>query len=245
MAVAVITGGASLIGSGIAQCLVEKGWQVVLTEIPPSLDGAKKVAADLGGAAKASIETLDVTDPDAANKCFERIAAEKGSVDALVNVAGGLRGLGVENSPFLDTTPEQWDHVIGVNLKGVFNCCQAAIPHMIKAGKGGIVSIAANRGLKGGKDASLYSTAKAGVIVFTQAMAQELGPHKIRINSVDPGSCEARWKVGHYLKEARVPPLGRFTTGRDVGKVVAFLLSDRASHITGAMMDVSGGSTMH
>lgn len=245
MPVAVITGGASLIGSGIAACLVEKGWKVVLTEIEPSLKAAEKVAADLGGASKAAVEKLDVTVPEECDAAFERIAQKHGGVDALINVAGGLRGLGIENSPFVETKPEQWTQVIGVNLNGVFNCTQSAVPHLIKSGKGAIVSIAAGRGLKGGKDASLYSTAKAGVVVFTQAMAVELGPHNIRINSVDPGSCEARWKTDKYLKNSHVPPLGRFTEARDVGKTVAFLLSDRASHITGSMIDVSGGATMH
>ena len=245
MPVAVITGGASLIGSGIAACLVEKGWKVVLTDIEPGLKTAAKVAADLGGEAKVLIEKLDVTLPDECDAVFGRIAKKAGGIDALINVAGGLRGLGVENSPFVDTNPEQWKQVIGVNLNGVFNCTQAAIPYLIESGKGSIVSIAAGRGLKGGKDASLYSTAKAGVVVFTQAMAVELGPHNIRINSVDPGSCEARWKTGKYLENSRIPPLGRFTEARDVGKAVAFLLSDRASHITGSMIDVSGGATMH
>lgn len=245
MSVAVITGGASLIGTGIARCLIEKGWRVVLTEIAPSLEAARRVAADLGGPAKAAVEAMDVTLPEQVNAVIDGIAAREGGIGALVNVAGGLRGLGVENMPFVETRPEQWKLVIGVNLNGVFNCCQAVIPHMSKAGKGAIVSIAAGRGYKGGKNAALYSTAKAGVVVFTQAMAAELGPLGIRINSVDPGSAEARWKGEKYLKDSRVPPLGRFGTGRDVGKAVAFLLSDRAAHITGSMLDVSGGSTLH
>ena len=129
-----------------------------------------------------------------------------------------------------------------VNLKGVFNCCHAVLPHMIAARRGGIVSITAARGLRGGTKASIYSAAKAGIIVFSQSLAQEVGPHGIRVNTVAPGNTAARWKT--TAEESR-SPLGRPTYPEDVGEAVAFLLSDAASHITGSCIDVSGGTALH
>jgi NAD(P)-dependent dehydrogenase (short-subunit alcohol dehydrogenase family) len=114
---------------------------------------------------------------------------------------------------------------------------------MIAAKRGSIVSIAASRGLRGGPQASLYSAAKAAVIVFTQALAQEVGPHGIRVNTIAPGSAEARWKKSDA--DAERNPLQRVTSADDVGKAVAFLLSDDAAHITGTCLDVSGGTTLH
>ena len=113
---------------------------------------------------------------------------------------------------------------------------------MIAAGRGNIVSISAGRGLRGGPGAAVYSAAKAAVIVFTQSLAQEVGPHGIRANTVVPGNAVAHWKAD---TDAPRSPLGRNTTGEDVGKAVAFLLSDRASHITGSCLDVSGGTALH
>jgi 3-oxoacyl-[acyl-carrier protein] reductase len=112
---------------------------------------------------------------------------------------------------------------------------------MIARKRGAIVSIAASRGLRGGAQASIYSAAKAAIIVFSQALAQEVGQHGIRVNTIAPGNAEARWKTS----DAARSPLGRATSGDDVGGAVAFLLSDDAAHITGSCLDVSGGTTLH
>jgi NAD(P)-dependent dehydrogenase (short-subunit alcohol dehydrogenase family) len=114
---------------------------------------------------------------------------------------------------------------------------------MIAAKRGAIVSIAASRGLRGGPGASIYSAAKAAIIVFSQSLAQEVGRHGIRVNTIAPGNAQARWKKDD--PEASRSPLGRATSGDDVGRAVAFLLSDDAAHITGSCLDVSGGTTLH
>jgi len=238
MATALITGGGSLIGAGIARSLVRDGWRVVVSDINLAL--AKEVAGTLGSAAVA--QPLDVTDHDAVIRlCAELAAANE--LDALVNVAGGGRGLGVPKADFLNHTPQQWDRLIAVNLRGMLNVTHAAVGHMAARKAGAVVSVAAARGLKGGPQAAVYSALKAAIIVFSQSLAQEVGRDGVRVNSVAPGNTEARWKNADPGTVRS--PLGSPTAADDVGDAVAFLMSDRARHITGACLDVSGGTALH
>ena len=223
MPVALLTGGGSVIGEGITRALVTRGWTVAVTDI--NLDLAKQVAGGAGGMPHAEAFALDATDRAQVDAIAQTLCARHGGIDALINAAGGMRGLGIEKTDFAHMTP------------------QAVLPAMTKARRGGIVSIAASRGLRGGPGASIYSAAKAAIIVFSQALAQEVGPHGIRVNTIAPGNAQARWKKDD--PEAGRSPLGRSTSGDDVGKVVAFLLSDDAAHITGSCLDVSGGTTLH
>jgi NAD(P)-dependent dehydrogenase (short-subunit alcohol dehydrogenase family) len=237
---ALITGGGSLIGEGIVCALVARGWQVAVTDI--NLDLARKVALAAGGMPHAESLALDATDRAQVDAAVRALIERHGSIDALVNAAGGMRGLGIAKADFADTTPEVWDRILTANFKSVLNCTHAVLPAMIAAKRGAIVSIAASRGLRGGPGASLYSAAKAAIIVFSQSLAQEVGAHGIRVNTVAPGNAEARWKKPQPSERN---PLGRATSGADVGKAVAFLLSDDAAHITGSCLDCSGGTTLH
>src|SRR5262249_53600666 len=158
-------------------------------------------------------------------------------------LAGGMGGLGNAKSSFPQMTPALWNRILEVNLQSVLHCCHAVLPSMLAAKRGAIVSIAASRGLRGGPQASIYSAAKAAIIVFSQSLAQEVGPYGIRVNTIAPGNAEARWKKPEHSTERS--PLGHATTGDDVGHAVAFLVSDEASHITGSCLDVSGGTTLH
>jgi NAD(P)-dependent dehydrogenase (short-subunit alcohol dehydrogenase family) len=239
MPLALITGGGSAIGEGIARCLTARGWSVAVTDI--NLDLARQVASAAGGAPRAEALQLDATDKTAIQATVRKLLDAHTRIDALVNVAGGMRGLGIPKANFVDLTPETWTRIIDVNLQSVLLCTHAVLPGMIAARSGAIVSIAASRGLRGGPQASIYSAAKAAIIVFSQSLAQEVGPLGIRVNTIAPGNAQARWKKA---EEAR-SPLGRQTSGEDVGKAVAFLLSDDASHITGSCLDVSGGTTLH
>jgi 2-hydroxycyclohexanecarboxyl-CoA dehydrogenase len=169
------------------------------------------------------------------------LTAAHRTIDALVNVAGGMRGLGVAKSDFVDMTPALWTRLLDVNLASVLHCTHAVLPGMVAARRGSIVSIAASRGLRGGPQASIYSAAKAAIIVFSQSLAQEVGRFGIRVNTIAPGNAQARWKPPAASRN----PLGRETSGEDVGKAVAFLLSEEAAHITGACLDVSGGTALH
>jgi NAD(P)-dependent dehydrogenase (short-subunit alcohol dehydrogenase family) len=238
MPTALITGGGSLIGAGIARSLVRDGWRVVVTDINVRL--AEEVAGALGDAASA--RPLDVTDREAAIRlCADLDKAQ--SLDALVNVAGGGRGLGVPKTDFLEQTPEQWDRLISVNFRGLLNVTHAAVGRMVARKTGAVASVAAARGLKGGPQAAIYSALKSAIIVFSQSLAQEVGRHGVRVNTVAPGNTEARWKNAD--PDTVRSPLGAPTTADDVGDAVAFLLSERARHITGACLDVSGGTALH
>ena len=241
MPLALITGGASLIGEAVARSLNDIGWTILLTDI--NREAAEKVRGGLPQPSRAEAETMDVTNPEEIKRVVASAIARHQAVDALINVAGGFRGLGIPRRNFVDFTPAEREKIIEVNLKGVFNCCHAVLPHMIAAKRGGIVSITAARGLRGGVKASIYSAAKAGIIVFSQSLALELGEHGIRVNTVAPGNTAARWKTGDE-GETR-SPLGRPTSPEDVGQAVAFLLSDAAGHITGSCIDVSGGTALH
>ena len=236
MPLALVTGGGSAIGEGIARCLAGRGWTVAVTDI--NLDLARQSAAAAG--APQALQ-LDATDGAQVRQTVQQLIAAHGHIDALVNVAGGMRGLGIPKTNFADMTPALWTRILDVNLQSVLHCCHAVLPAMIAARRGAIVSIAASRGLRGGAQASIYSAAKAAIIVFSQSLAQEVGPLGIRVNTIAPGNAQARWKTSG----ASDSPLGRPTSAEDVGKAVAFLLSEDASHITGSCLDVSGGTTLH
>lgn len=240
METVLITGAASMLGAGIAGALAGEARNLILSDIDMERAGALVEA--LGGR-RAAVSRMDVTDRAEVAAVVADVIGRYGRIDALVNCAGGMRGLGVARQPFAETPPESWHRILDVNLHGVWNCCHAVLPHMIAAGRGNIVSIAAGRGLRGGPNASIYSAAKAGVIVFTQSLAQEVGPQGIRANTIAPGNAVAHWKPEAETVDRS--PLGRGTTGEDVGNAVAFLLSERASHITGSCLDISGGNSLH
>lgn len=246
MPVAFLTGGASLIGEGIAGVLARDGWDVVISDINTEVAQtvADKFAGKAGNAPKLSVAKLDVTDMAEVTRVIDETAATFGGIDALVNLAGGGRGIGIQLHDFADATPDMWNKMVSINLIGLLNTTNAALKHMIPAKKGGIVSITARRGLQGGPKAAVYSGCKAATIVFSQSLAQEVGKHGIRVNTVAPGDTPARWKVGDYVKPSR-SPLGSHTEPKDIGEAVAFLLSEKASHITGSCLDVSGGVALH
>jgi NAD(P)-dependent dehydrogenase (short-subunit alcohol dehydrogenase family) len=242
MPLAFITGGGSVIGEGITRALVTRGWSVAVSDL--KLELAHKVADAAGGARHAQALALDVTDTGKIRETVRDLLAARGRIDALINAAGGMRGLGIPKADFADMTPETWTRLLDVNLQSVLHCTHAVLPSMIAAKRGAIVSIAASRGLRGGPQASIYSAAKAAIIVFSQSLAQEVGRHGIRVNTIAPGNAQARWKTPETPSTER-SPLGRATSGEDVGNAVAFLLSDEAAHITGSCLDVSGGTTLH
>ena len=258
MDVAIVTGGGGALGRGVATALKTKGWRVILAEMVPA--HAEEVSAELGDL---PYKILDVTKLADVQRVFGEIIDEHGKVGALVNAAGGAMSLRVPKSDIATQVTEHWDRMIGVNIYGTFNTCHTIAPHMKKNGRGGIVSLASGAGLQGGppiarqSGAACYSATKAGVIAFTQALSQELGPHGIRVNAVSPGRNESRAKPLARMLEmqkqeegadpgsGRVSPLIRFGRPSDIGDAVAFLLSEEASYITGCCLDLTGGIRMH
>lgn len=242
MPVAVLTGGASWFARESARLLLDDGWTIALGEInEPNLREVLDAFPDAG----VTGGRLDVTDLSDVRRFFTSVVQTHGRIDALVNIAGGTNYLQMPRRPFHEIPPEDWDLVLKPNLYGVLNCCHAVLPGMIAQKSGVIINLASGMGLRGSARMSTYSAAKAAIIGFTRSLCQEVGAHQIRVNSIAPGSAESRWRPDLQSGGERLPPLGARTSARDIANAIAFLISDKASHITGACLDVSGGSSLH
>lgn len=251
----VITGGGSGIGRAIATRLAKRGWQVVVTDINP--DAAKTTAASLPlvNAGPHEAAQLDVVSVEDATHVAEDVSERLG-LGAWVNNAGISY-----MQAFVDVSEEHYDSTLNINLKGVFVCGQAAARAMVVAGNGGQIVNTASMAGKQGRVPFLtdYVASKFGVVGLTQAMAYELGPHDIRVNSVCPGFVmtpmqdrELEWEASlRQIRPEEVSqlmlnetPLGRLQTPDDIAKVVGFLLSDDAGAMTGEALAVNGGAYM-
>ena len=237
---ALVTGGASGIGAAVARRLAAEGAEVTIGDL--NLQGATVVAGEISGR---PIE-LDVTDLGSAQAA---VASAGETIDILVNNAGTD-----EFGFFTETTPEQWEKVIAVNLRGVLNCTYAALPGMQEAGYGRIVNIASEAGRVGSKGSAVYSAAKAGVIGFTKVMAREGARFGINANAIAPGPIETPLlmqavgfgEIGEKIIETMKAgtQLRRLGQPEEVAAAVAFLASDDASYVTGETLGVSGGLGM-
>lgn len=178
---AIIVGGAGGIGKGIVEALVCEGASVLVAD----KDGekAQTVVNELGGAAvRARAATIDVCDESSVREVFSTFVAEMGGIDILVNCAGVIK-----ETPVYEIPLEEWNWVIGVNLTGVFICCQAVLPYMKEQGGGRIINIASQIGQRGGTRLAHYSATKAGVIGLTKSLAREVSKEGILVNAVAPG----------------------------------------------------------
>src|SRR4051794_22921757 len=243
--VCVITGAASRrgIGRAIAKLFALHGGRSIILDLDAGQ--ASDAASELGEAHRGF--ACDVTDKDACVTAIERVVSEFGQVDVLVNNAGITQPL-----KFMDITPKNYDAVFDVNLRGTLYMSQAAIPQMRKQRSGSIVcmsSVSAQRGggIFGGPH---YSAAKAGVLGLGKAMARELGPDGIRVNSITPGLIQTDITGGKLTDDLKVEilkgiPLNRLGDADDVARACLFLASDLSSYITGATIDVNGGMLIH
>ena len=236
---ALVTGGASGIGAAISRRLAAEGAAVTIGDL--NLEGGEKVAAEISAEA---IE-LDVTSLESARAAIERT----GAIDILVNNAGTD-----EFGFFAQTTPEQWEKVLAVNLHGVLNCTHAALPGMQEAGYGRMVNIASEAGRIGSKGSAVYSAAKGGVIAFTKVMAREGARFGINANAIAPGPIETPLlmqalefgEIGEKIVENMKAgtQLRRLGSPDEVAAAVVFLASEEASYVTGETLGVSGGLGM-
>lgn len=232
-----VTGAGSGIGEGIANVLAERGWKVAVNDI--NADAANEVARRLGGVAVVG----DIAAEPAG--VVDRAANLLGGLDALVNNAGIHR-----RAPLATVRPDQLDDVYGVNLRAVVLASQAALAHFAQRdGGGSIVNLSSIAAVTPQMDVGLYTATKAGVSAFTQQASVEWGPLGVRVNAVAPGMTRTAMAEVVYadpvLHERRrsMVPVGRIGTPRDIGSVVAFLLSDDASYVSGQTIVVDGGFT--
>jgi NAD(P)-dependent dehydrogenase (short-subunit alcohol dehydrogenase family) len=237
--VALVTGAGPNIGRVIAATLARAGATVLCNDLKPAIaEAAAKFAGE--GGYKAHALAFDITDPDAVDKAVEAASRAHGTIDILVNNAG----VTVPKS-ILTVSVEEWRLVTRVIQDGAFHCSRAVARRLVAAKKpGAIVNIASTTGHRGRKNAIAYATAKGGILNFTRALAIDLAPHQIRVNSVSPtktgGSLGATEASG--ARSFDEIPLGRLGEPQDHANAVLFLVSDAASFITGIDLRVDGGT---
>jgi NAD(P)-dependent dehydrogenase (short-subunit alcohol dehydrogenase family) len=240
--VAVVTGGAAGIGEAIARTLAAEGCYVCILD----RDGraARKIAAALTDSGlQAQSAAVDVGDPAAVTHTFDEICANRNRVDILVNAAGVL-----STGLVADLPVAEWGRVSQVNLSGVLHCVKAAIPVMTGQRYGRIINIASVSAMRGGGSIgnTFYGTTKAGVVALTMGLARELGPHGVTANAIAPAVVDTAMTHAALTEEARQRILARIPLGRlahlsDIADLAAFLASQRAGFITGAVIPVDGG----
>jgi 3-oxoacyl-[acyl-carrier protein] reductase len=240
---AVITGGSRGIGKGIALRFAAEGANIALTNIIDNdefADAVKEIAA-LGVKARGYVSDASVyTD---AENVIDEIVKDFGRVDILVNNAGITR-----DTLLMRMTEEQWDQVLTVNLKSVFNLTKAAIKPMMKQKCGSIINMSSVVGVSGNAGQSNYSASKAGILGFTKSVARELGSRSVRCNAIAPGFIltEMTGKLPEEVKSDWISkiPLRRGGLPEDVANVALFLASDLSSYVTGQTINVCGGMLM-
>jgi 2-hydroxycyclohexanecarboxyl-CoA dehydrogenase len=238
--IAIVTGAGQGIGKAIATKLAAEGATVVVTDVNEAT--AKETADGLGNGA-VGIHT-DVTDRDSVDAMVDQVVSQFGRVDVLVNNAGWDKG-----EAFVDSEPETWDRIVGINLYGVFNTSKKVLPIMAAQGSGKVVNLGSDAGRVGSSGEAVYSAAKGGVIAFTKAVAREMARSQVNVNCVCPGPTDTALFAsmgGEKLREAltKAIPFRRLGQPEDLANVVAFLASDEASFVTGQTVSVSGGLTM-
>jgi 2-hydroxycyclohexanecarboxyl-CoA dehydrogenase len=242
--VALVTGGASGIGAATARRLASEGARVAIGDI--NEQGAREVAGELDGFA---VE-LDVTDTSSVRSAVAAAQEQLGDIDVLVNNAGTDLF-----SYFVNSDEGLWDFVLGVNLKGVLAVTHAVLGGMQERRAGAIVNVASEAGRVGSQGSAVYSSAKAGVIGFTKAIARESARYRVRCNAVAPGPIETPLlnaaprllgELGERLKQGMVNQtvMRRCGEPEEVAAAIAFLASDDASYVTGQTLNVSGGLSM-
>lgn len=240
-----MTGAAQGIGRAVAENLAAAGARVALVD--QAGDSIEELAARLKGEGREALAIpTDVSSRAQVRQMAEVVVREYDGVDMLVNNAGVLR-----NTPIVDMPEGEWDLVVDVCLKGAFLCSQAVLPIMMARRYGKIVNVsslaARSTSVLGG---AAYTSAKAGLLGFTRHLAREAAPHGIHVNAVCPGATDTPMtrkgslSPEHFEQVGRSVPLGRWGVPQDQANVILFLLSDAASFITGATIDVNGGQVM-
>lgn len=236
--VAIITGAAKGIGFSTAQRFAQEGAKVMIADI--GLEALKAAALQIPGS---EAYVMNVTDRASIQAAVDQIMQRHGHIDILINNAGIT-----QDARLVKMTEAQFDTVIDVNLKGVFNCTQIVVPHMLEVGSGAVVNASSVVGIYGNFGQTNYSATKFGVIGFTKTWARELGPKGIRVNAVCPGFIATEMVKAmpeNILKDIeRRSWLGRLGTPEEMANVYLFLASDEASYVNGVAFEASGGISL-
>jgi 3-oxoacyl-[acyl-carrier protein] reductase len=235
--VALITGGGAGIGKGITLKLASKGVNCAIFDIQDATELAEE-AKSLG--VKAVFMNVDVTDSEAVKSAVSEVSSSLGDINILINNAGITR-----DNLLMRMKESDWDQVLQINLKGVFNCTKAVIRGMMSSRWGRIISISSVVGIMGNAGQANYAASKAGIIGFTKSIAREVGSRNITANAIAPGfiKTEMTDKLPEEVKKdylSRIP-LGKFGEVEDVCNLVNFLISEEASYISGQVIQVDGG----
>jgi 3-oxoacyl-[acyl-carrier protein] reductase len=236
--IAIITGAAKGIGFATAKRFAEEGAKVMIADI--SLEAVNAAAVQIPNA---EAFVVNVTDRASIQTAVDQILERHGRIDILINNAGIT-----QDARLIKMTEAQFDAVIDVNLKGVFNCTQLVVPHMLEKGKGAVVNASSVVGIYGNFGQTNYSATKFGVIGFTKTWARELGAKGIRVNAVCPGFISTEMVKAmpeNVLQDIEKRSwLGRLGTPEEMANVYLFLASDEASYVNGVALEASGGISL-
>lgn len=243
--VALITGGASGIGRATALLFAREGAAVSVVDLEKA--GGQAVAQTIvDGGGRAILVASDVTQIGDCERAVGRTASELGGLDILFNNAGVIK-----RATVVETTEEQWDRVLAVNVKSIFLLSKCAIPIMVESGGGVIINTASGWGLVGGRRAAAYCASKGAVVLLTKAMALDHGGENIRVNCICPGDTDTPMLrneavqlgecVEQFLTGAAERPLGRIGRPEDIAQAALYLASEESSFVTGASLVVDGG----
>lgn len=238
--VAIVTGAGRGIGFAIAERLATEGARITIVELNKKLLSESTSRLGSKGANVTGLE-CDVSNEQQVISCVDQVVGKFGRVDILVNNAG-ITGL---TKPLTEVTEKEWDEVMNIDLKGVFLFSKAVITHMLRQGYGSILNIASIAGKEGNANLVPYSTAKGGVITFTKALAEEVVTKGIRVNCVAPALIDTElikaWPAEQRQRLTNKIPMGRLGKPEEVASMVAYILSDEASFITGQCINIDGG----
>ncbi len=236
---AVVTGGAQGIGYAIATRLVESGASVSLWDLDAEL--LKTAQQQLSTKGAVSVQAVDVSDARSVAAATEATSTKHGAIDILVANAG----IAGPNHKTWEYPVDAWKQILDINLTGVFLCCRAIVPYMLRQNYGRIVNIASIAGKEGNPNASAYSSSKAGVIALTKSLGKEVAENNIAVNCVTPAA--ARTRLFDQMSQEHIDfmlsriPRGRFLEVHEAAAMIVWLVSEENSFTTGAVFDLSGG----
>ncbi|MGY5808681.1 SDR family NAD(P)-dependent oxidoreductase [Rhizobium sp. LEGMi198b] len=243
--VAIVTGAGGGIGSAIAKRLASEGAYVVVTDM--NGDAASTVVAEIEAAHGEAIAIVaDIANGESCRELIAEVIGRKGHIDILCNNAGINR-----RGNLLSVTEEDWRLSFAVNIDSMFHLCKAVIPHMIEAGGGAIVNTASQWGLHPAPNHIAYNVTKAAVASFTQNLARDYAPHKIRVNAVCPGEIHTPMLEAGVIRSGRtiadldrLVPFGRIGRPEEVAALVAFLASNEAEFMCGSLVEITGAQAV-